>query len=88
MVTLLDDKNMGFALGATDYLTKPIDRQRLMAVLHKCQREALPQTVLLVEDDVPTEKCCIAAWKKPVGASPRPRMAASPWNVSPRKCLP
>ena len=56
MVTLLDDKNMGFALGATDYLTKPIDRQRLMAVLHKYQREALPQTVLLVEDDVPTRE--------------------------------
>ena len=35
MVTMVDDKTTGFALGATDYLTKPIDRQRLSAVLKR-----------------------------------------------------
>ena len=33
MLTIVDDRNMGFALGASDYLTKPIDRDRLAAVL-------------------------------------------------------
>ena len=33
MLTILDDRNLGFALGAADYLTKPIDRERLVGVL-------------------------------------------------------
>jgi signal transduction histidine kinase len=33
MVTIVDDKNKGFILGAADYLTKPIDRERLRAIL-------------------------------------------------------
>src|SRR5207247_8431692 len=28
MLTIVDDQNMGYALGATEYLTKPIDRDR------------------------------------------------------------
>jgi DNA-binding response OmpR family regulator len=31
MLTIVDDKNVGYALGATEYLTKPIDRERLLA---------------------------------------------------------
>ena len=31
MLTMLDDRNLGYALGAADYLTKPIDRERLVA---------------------------------------------------------
>ena len=31
MVTIVDDQNLGYALGATDYLTKPVDRERLAA---------------------------------------------------------
>ena len=30
MLTIVDDRNLGFALGAADYLTKPIDRERLV----------------------------------------------------------
>ena len=30
MLTIVDDKNLGYALGASDYLTKPIDRERLV----------------------------------------------------------
>ncbi len=36
MLTMVDDKTMGFSLGATDYLMKPIDRDRLLASLKKC----------------------------------------------------
>ena len=49
MLTIVDDKNLGYALGASDYLTKPIDRERLIAVLARYRRD-LP--VLVVDDDV------------------------------------
>jgi two-component system, NtrC family, sensor kinase len=48
MLTMLDDRSLGYALGATDYLTKPIDRERLVAALAPYRRE-LP--VLIVDDD-------------------------------------
>jgi PAS domain S-box-containing protein len=51
MMTMVDDKNMGFALGASDYLTKPIDRNRLMAVLQKYCGQPERSPILLVEDD-------------------------------------
>ncbi len=48
MLTLLDDRDLGYALGASDYLTKPLDRERLLAALRKHRRD-LP--VLVVDDD-------------------------------------
>ena len=33
MVTMTSDKEMGYALGATDFLTKPVDRARLTELL-------------------------------------------------------
>ena len=51
MLTIVDDKRMGYALGASEYLTKPIDRERLIAVLTKYRRD-LP--VLVVDDDAGT----------------------------------
>jgi CheY-like chemotaxis protein len=51
MLTIVDDKGMGYALGAADYLTKPIDWERLPDTLRKYQ-QARPQCpVLVVEDD-------------------------------------
>ena len=35
MATLLEEQNLGYALGASDYLTKPIDSKRLKKVLSK-----------------------------------------------------
>jgi DNA-binding response OmpR family regulator len=51
IMTMLDDKEMGFALGASDYMTKPVNRDRLMAVLHKHHQSHLPCHVLVVEDE-------------------------------------
>jgi CheY-like chemotaxis protein len=51
MQTIVDDKRMGYALGATDYLTKPIDRQRLASLLRKYRCSHPPCPVLVVEDD-------------------------------------
>ncbi len=56
MLTIVDDRNMGFALGAADYFTKPIDWQRLSAVLQKYRKPAAAQTVLIVEDDERTRE--------------------------------
>ncbi len=35
LLTMLDEREMGFALGASDYLSKPVDRRRLAAHLEK-----------------------------------------------------
>jgi CheY-like chemotaxis protein len=48
MLTIVDDKNLGYALGASDYLTKPIDRDRLVTVLKQHRRD---RPVLVVDDD-------------------------------------
>lgn len=56
MLTIIDDRKKGYALGASDYLTKPIDAQHLKRVLNKyrCGSESCP--VLLIEDDPATRK--------------------------------
>jgi signal transduction histidine kinase/DNA-binding response OmpR family regulator len=54
MVSMVDDKNMGFALGAADCFTKPVDAQRLAGVVRNFRKPAAAQTVLVVEDDLAT----------------------------------
>jgi CheY-like chemotaxis protein len=56
MVTIVDDKNLGFALGAADYLTKPIDRKRLSAVLRKFRESGTGRRALVVDDDQTARK--------------------------------
>ena len=56
MLTIVDDKQMGFALGAADYFTKPIDFQRLHQVLDKYRQPGVKQTVLIVEDHAETRE--------------------------------
>lgn len=51
MATIVDDKGLGFTLGATDFFTKPIDWPRLLAVLKKYRKDSAGQTVLVVEDE-------------------------------------
>jgi PAS domain S-box-containing protein len=50
MLTITDDRNLGFSLGAAEYLTKPIERERLAAVVAK-YRCTTQSSVLIVEDD-------------------------------------
>jgi CheY-like chemotaxis protein len=56
MLTMLDEANMGFSLGASDYLTKPINRDRLATVLARHRRNRTCQHALLVEDDSTTRE--------------------------------
>jgi CheY-like chemotaxis protein len=51
MLTMVQDKDMGYALGAQDYLTKPIDREKLITVLQKYALRKEQSTLLVVEDD-------------------------------------
>ncbi len=51
MMTMVDEKNMGFALGAAEYFTKPIDWDRLTAVIDKLRIQPLNGSVLVVEDE-------------------------------------
>jgi signal transduction histidine kinase/CheY-like chemotaxis protein len=51
LCTILDDKNLGFALGASEFLTKPVDRDLLVALLRKHAHVRSPRKVLLIEDD-------------------------------------
>ncbi|MEK6373016.1 MAG: response regulator [Acidobacteriota bacterium] len=51
MLTMVDDPQRGFSLGASDYATKPVNRRRLSQILKKytCRRPPCP--VLVVDDD-------------------------------------
>ncbi len=52
MVTIVDDKNLGYAMGATEYLTKPIERERLAEILRYCRLQPDQREILVVEDDM------------------------------------
>ena len=54
MLTVVDDKQLGFALGAAEYVTKPIDREQLRRVLARYRTDERSRSVLVVEDDAPT----------------------------------
>ena len=56
VMTIVDDRNLGFALGAADYLTKPIDRERLTDVLQRVRADGRHGPVLVVEDDAGTRE--------------------------------
>jgi signal transduction histidine kinase/CheY-like chemotaxis protein len=56
VLTIVDDRNLGFALGAADYLTKPIDRERLAEVLRRVRADGVDPSVLIVEDDPGSRK--------------------------------
>jgi CheY-like chemotaxis protein len=51
MLTMVDDPERGFTLGAADYATKPVDRRRLSRILRKHTCPHPPCPVLLVDDD-------------------------------------
>jgi len=50
LVSIVDEKTRGYALGATDYMVKPVDRARLSGVLRNICG-AVGRQVLLVDDD-------------------------------------
>ncbi len=51
MLTMVDNRNLGYALGAADYLMKPVDREHLASVLRKYACGTPPCPVLIIDDD-------------------------------------
>lgn len=56
LVTVLGDREMGYALGAADFLTKPIDTDALLAVLGRFHAGDDDLPVLVVDDDTMTRE--------------------------------
>ncbi len=51
MLTMVRDKNLGYALGAVEYLTKPVDRDQLVAALKRYECHVGGCDILVIEDD-------------------------------------
>ena len=64
MLTMVDDPDRGFALGAAEFATKPVDRARLSQILKKYTCPHPPCPVLLVEDDPATREVTRAILEK------------------------
>jgi adenylate cyclase len=62
MLTILDERDTGFALGASDYLVKPVERAHLAALMRKYQVQAAAPPIhaagriMIVEDDALTRE--------------------------------
>jgi len=55
IVSLIEDKSIGYSLGAAEYLTKPINRNELSIILQKyLSSSQISQRVMIVEDDYMT----------------------------------
>jgi CheY-like chemotaxis protein len=56
MMSILDEQTRGYNLGASDYMTKPVDRDRLRKLLDKYRTSEGGRKVLVVEDDEATRQ--------------------------------
>jgi len=57
MLTIVDDRNLGFSLGASEFMTKPIDRARLLGLIKKFSHTK--NAVVLAVDDDPDVRAVI-----------------------------
>ena len=51
MLTLTGDRSMGLALGAIEYLSKPVDRTQLIKILNRYISDKSTRPILVLEDD-------------------------------------
>jgi len=58
MLTMVDDPDRGFRLGATDYVTKPVNRRRLSKILKRYSCTT-PQCPILIVDDEPLTRAAM-----------------------------
>jgi len=64
IATIVDEQRHGMTLGAVGYLTKPIDREKLVDLIAKYRRPSGPTRVLIIEDDA-TQRERIRSWLEP-----------------------
>ncbi|MBE9222346.1 response regulator [Cyanobacterium stanieri LEGE 03274] len=55
MATIVSDRSIGYTLGATDYITKPLNQVKLRNILNKYQ-SASENIVMVVDDDEGTRR--------------------------------
>jgi CheY-like chemotaxis protein/anti-sigma regulatory factor (Ser/Thr protein kinase) len=64
MVTILDERTKGIALGASGYLAKPIDRAKLAAALAPYKAKGRLPAALVVEDDAAARVAIVRALRE------------------------
>jgi CheY-like chemotaxis protein len=64
MLTMVNNKEMGFSLGVDDYMLKPIERGSFVSVLRKFCSPQPAATVLIVEDDPTTREMLRSSLEK------------------------
>ena len=89
VVTIVDQPTAGAAIGADEYLIKPVDKATLLAAVARClegpESSTLTRPILVVEDDAPTREMIAdllktkgyAVTTAADGASARAQVAAS-----------
>ncbi|MEW6280385.1 MAG: transporter substrate-binding protein, partial [Candidatus Eremiobacterota bacterium] len=66
ILSILEDRNLAYSLGATEYLTKPVERQRLLRLIQELVGQA--RHVLVVDDD-PDVRALFASWLGEAGVA-------------------
>jgi signal transduction histidine kinase/DNA-binding response OmpR family regulator len=61
LISMLDERSKGFALGATEVMQKPVSPDVLAQVLDRFRQGIPPFQVLVVEDDAPTREALVRA---------------------------
>ncbi|MBB6634390.1 hybrid sensor histidine kinase/response regulator [Cohnella thailandensis] len=56
MISMTDEKSLGYALGASEFLTKPVYKERLIAALDKYVPKRQVDPILIIEDDATTSQ--------------------------------
>ena len=64
VASIVDERRRGMMLGAVDYLTKPIQRDRLVTIMDRFRSPFGPTRVLVVEDDT-VQRERIRSWLEP-----------------------
>jgi CheY-like chemotaxis protein len=64
IISISDERSKGFALGAADFLIKPVERARVVASLKKLPRRPPDGAVLVVEDDPDNREVLVRLLRK------------------------
>jgi len=64
VLTLLDERRRAYALGAADYIAKPVERERFASVVRAHLASVGAGKVLVVEDDEATRELLVRALRK------------------------
>jgi signal transduction histidine kinase/DNA-binding response OmpR family regulator len=67
VTSMLDERGAGFALGAAEYLVKPVDRDGLLDALARCAAESAARRAIVVMDDEPLDLDLVDATLTPEG---------------------